>query len=183
MSFRLNKTDKEKLLKALLEAKFGPIKEKIQDDLNTLADEAYKKLVEPYRAHLEALPDEWTRKASAIELRPLSTAYGRTSVDLNEKSLFRNSSSHRAIIDLDKELTSKLEKILHRRVDTGEKHRSLKAEVEATLAQLTTSTRAIEVWPELEPFLKKLGKDTAANLPAIQRTDLNKRLGLETIKE
>lgn len=182
MSFRLNKTDKEKLTNALLKAKFDPIGKKLQNDLNTLADEAYKKLIEPYKAHLETLPKEWVRHGKDVYLCMSDNKYNRRSAYFQETRILPRIDSYDAKIKLDLPLSAKFEKIRHRESSANEDHRNLKAEVEAALAQITTSKRALEVWPELEPFLEKLGKAETSNLPAIQRSDLNKKLGLKAVK-
>lgn len=195
-TIKLTKGIREEIVDLMIKRKFGPIKKKIDDKKEKLADKFYNMIyTKAEQEKMYALPKGWLVENSSMDFRipcgPWKSFYFPKD-EKGNKTFKRVHSDKSCTINLDRSIPkeAKIIEMIEAFEDEQQTYKKERREAErqamALLSSVTTVKRAIEVWPEAEYFIKKaIGAHASSNapVPVILTENLNNKLGLPPKKE
>lgn len=182
---RLTNADREAIRDAILAHKFTPIEAGLRAEENALALQARAKAYGSYLKTMEAAPSGAFPEQANIDLnlggRRLRIAFG---ADYTTRCRVFDAHAHGGYIlslpDGD-EFGGKVLSWAERREAAKVARSELRGKLGGTLSAFTTFDDLVKAWPEAESFVRErwaMRPDYAANVPAIQLTDLTAALDL-----
>ncbi len=197
MSTRLTNTTRDQIASAVLTHRFREPVDALIADRAAFAEEVYNDIYRKAdREKMAALPKGWLTETAAINVQ-FGDSRGYESVQFSGKiygklgsvktkddgksverrAFAKNTHGCARVYDADHRLARK-------HADLGRRFEELKAafeaaerQVNAALDSATTVNRLVEMWPEVEPFVRPLGTPSP-KVPAIPTDQLNKLLDL-----
>lgn len=184
-SVKLNKWDKECLVGELIKGLFDKKEALFKEDINKFGEKVYIKFVFPYLPAMEKLPSGALNETNSFKLK-LCNNYRCFYPVLKEKKKFLD--GYRLIPffhpDKHKPEFKTLEKLIQREQKMNEEKSQTRAKTEGAIFSVNTSKQLQERWPEAFEIWKKSNPVKSDQLlPTIPRKEMNKLLGLKTLKE
>lgn len=197
MSTRLTNTTRDQITSAVLTHRFREPVDALIADRAAFAEEVYNDVYRKAdREKMAALPKGWLPETNAIGVQfgdqsgYVSLYFGghfygrlrsvRTPGD--EKQIERRAFSKNVhgcvkVYDADHRLAVKHTALDRRYTELKAEFEAAERQVKAALDSATTVNRLVEMWPEVEPFVRPLGTPSP-KVPAIPTDQLNKLLDL-----
>lgn len=188
MSQRLNKANREVLLKALLDQRFGEEAKAVVDAFAKIADELYEAWAKKYKVHPDTLPSGWMRTNTHFSVVAGGETYrlyfdGTSSWTSDIRRRVPQMDAPLAQYDAADPITIRLRELAARRKQLNEDREAAARVVKAALDRFNTVEALLKAWPEAKPFITVVGKLPPTMLPVVQTQELNAILGLKPVLE
>lgn len=193
-SVRLTNEIREEITTAMLRHRFSKEVAKLVALRAKLADRVYRDLYSPAdRKKMEALPDGWLPVDDDVQCR-FQGSYQRLKFNggiwgdlyflidkevevVNRRLAAKHKSSCAKVYDGGHPIAEAYAEVEGVTKDLTERFKDAKRQIKSALSRATTTTRLIELWPEVRPFCSDY-EHAAPSLPAIQTSALNAMLDL-----
>lgn len=179
MSTRITQELRNAIVMHLLNHRFAKDRKAIKDRDNIFAAGVYTAAYSAkIRKQMDDLPDGWLGVASQLRFTIGNTSYA---VGLANVVRILAVDQHGSVAKFkaDSQVAVKWKQLTEDRQALSARERECRDEARATIGQFSTTTALVKAWPEIEPFLAKVGASTKTkNLPARIPADLNKKLDL-----
>ena len=192
MTTRLTRDMRYEICDLVIGDRFERARTKLQKKRAALAYACYRKVYsKAVRDRMSALPDGWLSEDCSMDVKfgtyyetiyfnGQSSRYSRENVPERVCKRFPQKDRSGASVALpgSDPLSERFLSIRDEDRALIDEEKRLRIEALSVLESVTTIKRLVDVWPEVEPFLKQIAPTPKAQVPAPIVADLNKKLGL-----
>ncbi len=179
MSTRITLELRNAIVTQLLNHRFAKERKAIKDRNNAFALSVYQAgYSAKIRKQMDDLPDGWLPVAGQIRFDLGNTRY---SVGLSNVVRIQANDQHASIAKFkaDSPVAAKWKQLTEDASALNSAERDCRDKARAAIGQFSTVAALVKGWPEVEPFLAKVGASIkTAKVPAVVPAELNKRLAL-----
>lgn len=179
MSTRITQEIRNALVTHLLNHRFAKERKKVKDLENTFALHVYHSgYSAKVRKQMDELPEGWLPVAGQLRFTLGNTGYAAR---LSDVVRIQACDTHSSIAKFkaDSPTAEKWKQFTQERQALQNSERETRDQARTTIDQFTTTASLVKAWPEVEPFLAKIGvSNKTKNLPARVPAELNVKLAL-----
>jgi hypothetical protein len=173
---------RERITTALINHRYDGEEKALRQREDALARRVYAmRYSTSQRRQMDNLPEGWMFKTAVMRVTSIRT--GQMMLSMIHPAIFPYVDQH-DYLDLDKQkkgaaFVDALKAFRAAKFAVNEGRKDLRRQVSQTLTAYATVGGLLKAWPEMAPFVDRLGfADPAKKLPAVIPADLNQRLSL-----